>query len=77
MDRALAPSFEFIFHFNREARKPNKTVPCKFADQETHLRADGSSTAMRSKDGEATLATYLGFDGNNVLRRYSSPDLAT
>jgi len=47
----LAPSFEFIFHFNRHTRKPHKTVPCKHAGQESHLRADGSSTAMRSKDG--------------------------
>ena len=47
----LAPSFEFIFHFNRNRRKPHKTVPCKHAGQESHLRADGSSTAMRSKDG--------------------------
>lgn len=48
----LAPSFEFVFHFNREARRPNKIVPCKHAGQESHLRADGSSTAMRKKDGE-------------------------
>jgi DNA modification methylase len=48
----LSPSFEFIFHFNRESRKPNKIVPCKHAGQESHLRADGSSTAMRSKEGE-------------------------
>ena len=48
----LAPSFEFIFHFNREARRPNKIVPCKHAGQDSHLRADGSSTAMRKKDGE-------------------------
>lgn len=48
----LAPSFEFIFHFNREARHPNKIVPCKHAGQDSHLRADGSSTAMRKKDGE-------------------------
>lgn len=47
----LAPRHEFLFHFNREARKPNKTVPCKWAGHETHLRADGSSTAMRKKDG--------------------------
>lgn len=47
----MAPRHEFIFHFNREARKPNKIVPCKWAGQETHLRADGSSTAMRGKDG--------------------------
>ena len=48
----LAPSFEFVFHFNREARRPNKIVPCKHAGQDSHLRADGSSTAMRKKDGE-------------------------
>ena len=48
----LAPSFEFLFHFNRQSRKPHKIVPCKFAGQETHLRQDGSSTAMRGKDGE-------------------------
>ncbi|MBG1252184.1 site-specific DNA-methyltransferase [Burkholderia pseudomallei] len=48
----LAPSFEFVFHLNREARRPNKIVPCKHAGLESHLRADGSSTAMRKKDGE-------------------------
>jgi DNA modification methylase len=47
----LAPRHEFVFHFNRRARKPNKIVPCKWAGHETHLRADGSSTAMRGKDG--------------------------
>ena len=35
----LAPSFEFVFHFNRSTRKPNKIVPCKHAGQESHLRA--------------------------------------
>ena len=48
----FAPSFEFVFHFNRQSRKPNKIVPCKHAGQESHLRADGSSTAMRNKAGE-------------------------
>ena len=48
----LAPSFEFVFHFNRESRRPNKIVECKHAGQESHLRADGSSTAMRKKEGE-------------------------
>lgn len=47
----LAPSFEFIFHFNQISRKPNKIVPCKFAGQEVHLKADGTGTAMRGKDG--------------------------
>ena len=27
----LAPSFEFVFHFNRKARRANKIVPCKWA----------------------------------------------
>ena len=48
----LAPSFEFVFHFNRQSRTPNKIIPCKHAGEESHLRADGSSTAMRSKEGE-------------------------
>lgn len=56
----FAPSFEFIFHFNRQARKPNKTVPCKHAGQESHLRADGSSTAMRGKDGQVGGWTHAG-----------------
>ena len=49
----LAPSFEFVFHFNRSNRKANKTVPCKFAGRDIHLRADGSSTALRGRDGVA------------------------
>jgi len=56
----LAPSFEFVFHFNRESRKPHKIVPCKHAGQESHLRADGSSTAMRGKDGEVGGWTHKG-----------------
>ncbi|CAJ3063209.1 DNA methylase N-4/N-6 domain-containing protein [Burkholderia pseudomallei] len=48
----LAPSFEFVFHFNRVARRPNKIVPCRHAGEDSHLRADGTSTAMRRKDGE-------------------------
>ena len=56
----LAPSFEFVFHFNRQSRKPNKIVPCKNAGQDSHLRADGSSTAMRGKDGEVGGWTHAG-----------------
>jgi len=56
----FAPSFEFVFHFNREARKPNKIVPCKHAGQDSHLRADGSSTAMRGRDGEVGGWTHAG-----------------
>ena len=56
----FAPSFEFVFHFNRASRKPNKIVPCKHAGRESHLRADGSSTAMRGKDGEVGGWTHKG-----------------
>ena len=56
----FAPSFEFVFHFNRQSRKPNKIVPCKHAGQESHLRADGSSTAMRGKDGQVNGWTAAG-----------------
>jgi DNA modification methylase len=42
----LAPSFEFLFHFNRIARKPNKIVPCKWAG---HINE--SHGGMRAKDG--------------------------
>ena len=49
-----------MFHFNRDTRKPNKIVPCKFAGQDTHLRADGSSTAMRGKDGDVGGWTHSG-----------------
>lgn len=56
----LAPRHEFVFHFNRQARKPNKIVPCKWAGHETHLRADGSSTAMRGKDGKVGAWNHAG-----------------
>ncbi|MCC6717649.1 MAG: site-specific DNA-methyltransferase [Acetobacteraceae bacterium] len=42
----LAPSFEFLFHFNRQARQANKTVPCKWAGDPLLMsglrRADGT-----------------------------------
>ena len=47
----LGPRHEFIFHFNRKARKPNKTVPCKFAGSYQHLRGDGSGGDLRNPDG--------------------------
>ena len=56
----LAPSFELVFHFNRAGRKPNKTVPCKYAGQDTHLRSDGHSTAMRKPDGSVGAWTHAG-----------------
>jgi ParB-like chromosome segregation protein Spo0J len=42
----LSPAFEFLFHFNRQARKPNKIVPCKWAG---HINE--SHGGMRARDG--------------------------
>ena len=56
----LAPRHEFIFHFNRKARQPNKIVPCKYAGQDTHLRADGSSTALRDDHGNILSWSHAG-----------------
>ena len=56
----FAPSFELVFHFNKKGRKPNKIVPCKYAGQDTHLRADGHSTAMRKPDGSVGAWTHAG-----------------
>ncbi len=47
----LAPRHEFIFHFNREARKPNKIVPCKTAGTYSHLAAINGGGGLRGKDG--------------------------
>ena len=56
----LAPSFEFVFHFNRRSRKPNKIIECRWGGQETHLRADGHSTALRKADGSVGEWSHAG-----------------
>ncbi|MCM8595160.1 site-specific DNA-methyltransferase [Accumulibacter sp.] len=67
----LAPRHEFLFHFNREARKPNKTVPCKFAGEDKHLRPDGSSSGgLRSREGEHTAWNHAG----KVTQEFRIPD---
>jgi DNA modification methylase len=43
----LAPAHEWVFHFNTVSRKPNKTVPSKYAG---YVRAK-PQTGMRQKDG--------------------------
>ncbi len=42
----LAPAFELIFHFNREARRPNKIIPCRWAG---HVNSEKGG--LRAKDG--------------------------
>jgi DNA modification methylase len=48
----LAPSFEFVFHFNREARRPDKARACMHAGQ----RHGGKG--LRSVDGRVTERTH-------------------
>jgi DNA modification methylase len=48
----LAPSFEFVFHFNRAARRPDKARKCLHAGQ----RHGGKG--LRSVDGEVTKRTH-------------------
>jgi DNA modification methylase len=51
----FAPAFELLFHFNREARKPNKIVPCKWAGH-----VNDTHGGMRSKDGTVGEWTHAG-----------------
>jgi hypothetical protein len=60
LGRPLRPELRVRFPLQPQSRKPNKIVPCKHAGQESHLRADGSSTAMRGKDGEVGGWTHKG-----------------
>lgn len=60
----LAPSFEFIFHFNRQhsaVRRPNKIVPCRYAGQDKHLRGDGTGGGgVRDPDGRPGTWSQVG-----------------
>ena len=50
----LAPAFELVFHFNREARAPNKIVPCKWAG------TPNKGSGLRAADGEVKVYTHVG-----------------
>jgi DNA modification methylase len=42
----LAPSFELVFHFNRQPRRPNKIIPCTWAGH-----VNPTKGGLRGKDG--------------------------
>ena len=63
----LAPAFELVFHFNRQARKPNKIVPCKTAGEIGH--APGTA-GMRRKDGSFNTWTH----GGEATQPFRIPD---
>ncbi len=58
----LAPAFEFVFHFNRKARKPNKIVPCKWAGH-----VNDTHGGIRHKDGHVGEWNHAG-QGVQVTR---------
>ena len=60
----LAPSHEFIFHFNRAPRKPHKTVPSKHAGET--LGGGG----LRGADGTVHRKTGFG----NAIQSHRIPD---
>jgi hypothetical protein len=60
----LAPSHEFIFHFNRQPRKPNKTVESKHAGET--LGGGG----LRGADGTVHRKTGFG----NAIQSHRIPD---
>lgn len=63
----LAPAFELVFHFNRQARKPNKIVPCKTAGEIGH--APGTA-GMRRHDGSFNTWTH----GGEATQPFRIPD---
>lgn len=66
----LAPQHEFIFHFNREARKPNKIVPCKTAGTYSHLAALNGGGGLRDKDGSPSDWTHA----DRPIQEFRIPD---
>jgi DNA modification methylase len=60
----LAPSHEFIFHFNRAPRKPHKTVPSKHAGE---VLGGGG---LRGADGSVHAKTGTG----NAIQSHRIPD---
>jgi DNA modification methylase len=51
----LSPAFEFLFHFNRQARQANKIIPCRWAGH-----VNGSHGGLRNKDGSVTEWQHAG-----------------
>ncbi|WP_198371475.1 site-specific DNA-methyltransferase [Roseomonas rosulenta] len=65
----LSPAFELLFHFNREARRPNKIIPCRWAghvnSEKGGLRAKDGSVGEWQHAGQGVQETRI---PDNVLR---------
>lgn len=60
----MGPCFEFIFHFNREQRRPHKITPNKFGGGER-----GGGAGMRDADGDVG-----GWTGDGSIAAMRIPD---
>lgn len=60
----LAPAFELVFHFNRQPRRPNKTVPCRYAGKPLRM------TGLRRADGSMSGCSHHG----RPIQPYRIPD---
>jgi DNA modification methylase len=64
----LAPAFEFVFHFNRQARQANKIIPCRYAG------TPNKGSGLRAADGTISEYQHAGLPvqdfriPDNVLR---------
>lgn len=47
----FAPSFEFVFHFNKVALDANKVVECKRFGEPMDMKSKGNRTGMRDRAG--------------------------
>jgi DNA modification methylase len=69
----FAPAHEFVFHFNRKARKPNKSEECKFGGQETGKRTfrngDGSLDGF-TQEGAAIQSHKIGDSVIRITRQH-------
>ncbi|MGQ9815175.1 MAG: DNA-methyltransferase [Candidatus Roseilinea sp.] len=65
----LAPRHEFIFHFNRKARKPNKIVPCKDAGSIKHPEKN-KEDGLRTKEGNPKRWSHVG----KTVQNFRIPD---
>ena len=55
----LAPAFELVFHFNRQARQANKIVPCKWAG------TPNKGSGLRAADGTISEYQHAGLPVQN------------
>lgn len=65
----LAPSHEFVYHFNKNSVRPDKCVTSKMAGQSTE-----GKKGLRGKDGKVSSFSHAGANGEYVYPDSKIPD---